>query len=638
MFESVPPMLQEEHQPPGHRRRRDAAPVAGSSGDGRIAALAAVLAVLLGTPSPGPSGPMGSTVADTGEVLRDARIRQREFERFRRRRLPWTWGRGGPPCHERVGRFCLWLGDEEPWEPPPEPSEVRAARSRLLAHLDSALQAAPASGWLAAQRVRYLTEAGRLEGALAQAEACQAERATCRSLEGYVRHQRGEYRAAERAFEDALAAMPADSACRWRDVAVLYRDGPADGYGDASCAARREVEERIWWLADPLWLVPGNDRRTEHHARRVRDAMQSGGAASAFNEPWGPDLREILLRYGWPIGFEQAHPDVYDATAHRPAVAHYRHWGMRYLPPEGAVVPVPEDRLAGGGDRELWDLEGWDLEGWTLDPSHPRSQHAPGYLRREMESLAHQLARFRRRDSTRVVAAWSWSPRREDGREAGLRSGLYLARGPAQTVSAVGGAPPPSRRCGSGAGRGVLAATAPAGRTILGLEAFAPAESAAARARYGVRLQGLPDAGLALSDLLLVAPSEDTLPAELDRIRPCARPSGRLAAGDRLGLYWEVYVAEPGGRSLGTELSVTESGGGLFRQIGELLGLSEERAPVVEANWRERAEPGEIIRRRTLVVRIPEDAEPGTYEIRLRVRSAEGVEMEALRELEVSSP
>ena len=242
-----------------------------------------------------------------------ARAAQAEFERFRVARLPWSWGSAGGPCDEIVGRFCFWHEGSDDRPPPPEPDGVPAARDTLLARLDAAAARAPADGWVLGQRVRYRIEADRAREAAAVAAACGAEPWWCAALEGAARHAAGEFQAAERGFDRALEAMPAATRERWTDLSpILDRDARRvwEGLGGGG---RDAFARRMWWAADPLWSVPGNERRAEHLARHAWDRLQAN-AASAYDVAWGDDLSELLVRYGWPAGWERVR--VFDADIH----------------------------------------------------------------------------------------------------------------------------------------------------------------------------------------------------------------------------------------------------------------------------------------------------------------------------------
>lgn len=561
------------------------------------AALAAVLLPPLLRPAPA-SRPGRLPAPDSQELRAEAEERQRQLEETRRYSLETTWWRPVGGCDERVGRFCLWHSEGEDWEPPEEPEAVQEGRRRLLAYLDSAARRIPGDPWVAGQRVRYLLEGGRTGEALVAARACRASRWWCRGLEGLVHHRAGRFREAEEAFRGALGAMEAERACAWRDLADLLEGGLRGRRQGRRCGDASSLERRVWWLADPFYLVPGNDRRTEHYARWVLDRTQRD-AETPSGVAWGEDLQELLIRYGWPTGWER------DVTTDDPPVSvigHYPPQGRRWMPAELEHARSPASVPA---------------EGWRLDPPSPRSEYAPGYLR-AFGRMRAQVVRLRRGDSALVVAAYGLDSTAGDADRARsdtirirgwVRAGLYLDAGPrGPTASAT------SRIQGL---RGVLAVRAAAGGRLLSLEALAPADSVASRHRRGIRLRGAPEDGLALSDLMLVEATADTLPADLAAVRDRARAGRGYRPGERVGLYWELYGARgPAGR-VRTSVSLEREGGGFLESLGDLLGLGGGEGPAVRAEWRERVPPGRGIRPRTLVVRLPGDLPDGEYTLRV---------------------
>ncbi|MBI4520421.1 MAG: hypothetical protein HY701_06265, partial [Gemmatimonadetes bacterium] len=242
--------------------------------------------------------------ADARQARIAARSAQREFERIRRNHLPVRLDAGSAPCDEVIGRFCLWHGGDDAWEPVPEPSVVMSARSDLIAELESARRVLPGDWWISGQLVHYLIEAGQSKEAEAVAHACEADSWWCFALQGYALHESKEYEQADSAFAAALRLAPAEERHDWTDVSVLLERGASGRYRRLSEAERGRFEERFWWLADPLYLMSGNERRTEHFSRLVMDRIQDD-ARSPFGVPWGWDLREIVLRYGWPAGWER---------------------------------------------------------------------------------------------------------------------------------------------------------------------------------------------------------------------------------------------------------------------------------------------------------------------------------------------
>lgn len=83
----------------------------------------------------------------------------------------------------------------------------------------------------------------------------------CDALRGMVHHRLGNTVVAEQHFERMFSAMPQKESCVWRMLGLLPR---------ATCAEASPASDSLmWWLADPLWLEPGNDRWTEHLSRHV---------------------------------------------------------------------------------------------------------------------------------------------------------------------------------------------------------------------------------------------------------------------------------------------------------------------------------------------------------------------------------
>lgn len=552
---------------------------------------------------------------DSQEVRGEAEERQHAFEEWRRYQLETTWWRPVGTCDERVGRFCLWHSDDDAG-PPPETDRVRERRRRLVAHLDAAARRIPGDPWVAGQRVRYLLASGRTAAALEAAGACRAEAWWCRALRGLVHHRAGRIRDAERSFERALAAMGRERACRWRNLGDLLEGDLAGRYRERACGARADLQRRIWWLADPFYLVRGNDRRSEHFARWVLDRTQRD-AETPSGVPWGEDLQELLVRYGWPSGWER---DVTTGGTEPSVISHYPVHGRRWMPPDLRAVLHPDS---------IQD------DGWRLDPPGPRSEYAPPYLAAH-GALRSQVTRLRRGDSALVVAAYELEAGAEAGEDAGgdgdrirgwVRSGLFLRAGPAGPAASV-----TSRTEGR---RGVLSTRSGTGGRLLSLEALAPADSVAARRRAGVRLPGAPGEGMAISDLMLVEAAADTLPASFGELLPRARPTSVYGPGERVGLYWELYGEGGGARSVETSVTLEREGGGLLRSLGDLLGIGGDPDAAVRVEWREPVAATTPVHPRSLVVRLPEDLPEGRYTLRVEAAAAAGGSVSAGRQIRV---
>jgi hypothetical protein len=538
-----------------------------------------------GTPARAPSLELQAP-ADSGRVLRSALAEQRRFEVIRRNHLPWTWDRGSGPCDELIGRFCIWHSEgAEPWAPPPDAPPVIAARTRLLDALAHGARTLPGDRWISGQRVRYLLEAGDGPAAIRAARECRSpEPAWCQALLGYALHGAGEYVAADSAFGEALARLPERDRQRWTDVSDLLGSPDARRYRRLRGEERDAFDATFWWLADPLRLVPGNDRRTEHFARHVVDRLQDR-AGTTEGIAWGSDLRQLLVRYGSPAGWERIR-DRFPGLQERRMVTRYPSGSRRFVPSTGFVhAPFEIPR-----------------EGWDLEPRRARSGYAPAYVDSVL-ALDHQLAAFRRGDSVRLIAAFD-PPVDARGDPAHSLALLH-----------VGYAPDDHRQVSSAArSTVVLDLTVPPTPGVVSVEALAGEARLAARARYGWSPATSPPGRPALSDLLLLhdrGPLEDSLDALLAR----ARPGNRVSPGERIAVYWELYE---GGRTeeIGVEVQLVGRGTGALRRAGERIGLLHERTPLV-VRWQEEPERTRVVSR-AFSFEVPR-VSPGRYALQLTV-------------------
>ena len=547
------------------------------------------------------------TAADSESVIRRARAAQAAFERARRRDLPRQYGSRASPCGEIIGRFCYW--DDDTTDDvlvrevtPAESPRTTEARVRLLATLDSATSALPSDPWIAGIHVHYLLEAGRLEQAAERARSCRAEAWWCTALLGLAEHAAWRYAEADSAFARALAGMPDAERCAWTDLEVLLDDPIRDVYEGTACGDRDRYDDRIWWLADPSWLRAGNDRRTEHFARVTRARIHRR-AASGYAVAWRDDLDEIVRRFGWPSHFAQE-----IVPAHRtdgPRITAFHDSPSYHF--------LANDSLA-NDVRSLRDTS------WALRPVQPRERYAPPYA--TFGRLTHQAALFRRGDSTLLVVAY----------DASGDSLLRLSPVTGAVVAAAG--PPPvaaQRAVDHGAPtKGTMQLTLPDAPAVASVELMTGARLL--RARFGV---GFPDAApraLRLSELAFFDPA-DSIPTVLEEFLPLARASARIAAGSKLGLYWELYGSPGRGEDLALEVEIVREGASWLRRAGERIGLVGRSAPVT-LGWRE-SPRGDGITPRALVLDL-RGLDPGAYRIEVSLTPDGQTPVTASRRVEIT--
>lgn len=545
----------------------------------------------------------GTQSPDSALVVQRVRQAQMNFEQRRRASLPVSLGHLGTSCDERIGRFCYWYEDAGA-SPPQEPRRIGEARDRLLEVLDDAAAAVPGDAWIAGQRVRYLVESGRFAAALAAARSCRAVPWWCELLAGFALHGAGDFGSADSAYHIAARDMPSDERCRWADVSLLLERDLRQRYERLTCDERAAFEGRLWWLAQPLSSRPENDRRTEHWARLTLTRLMEH-ATTPYDMPWGDDLRELTIRYGWPVSWTREAARAGDAAA--PSVIGHEAQPAWHFLPLARTFSAPES--SGAGD-------------WTAVGHRPRERYAPPYAA-SLTTLEPQVAVFRRGDSSLVAASYDLT-REPPFMLASPDAALVLARD--ETT-----APVVVRRHGAGPA-GVLVATAGWEPRLVSVEVTVPAHRRIARARRGVL--PWPDRGreASISDLLLFDPP-DPLPAGRAEVLPHMRGSTRVRSDSRVGLFWEVYGLAPRGETVTTTVTVAPVGEGWLRRVTAGVGLATRRT-ALRLEWQQVFLPHDGVAERVLAVELAHLA-PGRYRLTVAIATAGQEPAVAAREIEV---
>jgi len=574
------------------------------------AAASLVFLALLTFPVRAQVGAAGSdtaaVVADPGDALGRARAAQADFEVRRERHLPFTFGSAGGPCDEVVGRLCTWYGEGE-WRPTPDPDEVVAARAALLFELDSLQRLSPTEAWILGQRVWYRAEGGDWEGALATTRDCRAEAWWCAALEGLALHGLERYGDAEAAFGRALALMDGARALEWRmSERVIDRDArerlrDLEFGGPDSLAAGLDL---LWLLADPLYLVPGNDRLTEHYARWTVATLKEG-ARNSFRMSWGADLEELTVRHGWEIGWERSPAYTLGGPF---SITGHKHPEAREYMPSGETWAAPTEAAH---------------DAFLADRRRPRSLYAPAYAPVVLP-MEGQLAVFPRTDGV-AVAATAFLP--EDtsfhaahaherpwmapGGQAGMADRIGLFALPVDGGRSL-------ERARSGTAEGALLLDLREGGWVLSVESWSPERRLAGRFRMGLAgRSALPDVAV-LSDLLLLEGGRGG-PESLEAALPAALARLEVEAGQPLAVAWEVAGLGFRAETLGFEVSVDRTDRNVFRRLGELLGFAE-RPPSLALSWEEPGPAGPTHLFRHLDLDLP-PLDAGEYEITLTLRT-----------------
>jgi hypothetical protein len=494
--------------------------------------------------------------ADSARILRAARSAQTAFESFRRNRLPFGVSMGGS-CEIRIGRYCYWRGDDDDDDDkrPPEEPAVRQRREALISTLDSASRILSGDDWLIGQRVRYLVEAERADDAVRAARTeCRATTSWCLALVGYAAHRAGKFAEADIAYTAALAAMDSTERCGWLDIRDLLDDDLDHRFRSLNCAARADLVRRLLRVAAPMYSVSGTDLFTEHLARVTRARIAEHSAAPD-GEPWGDDEQTLMVRYGWPRWYSRTRQDF--GSQLRPSITGHDN-GLPYnFLPSLAVLDHP--------GRATDD-------DWHLDDPRARTGYAPAYAR-SIHSLPSQIARFRRGDSTLVVAAW-------DARRDTTMLGRALD---AALVLAVDGEQRAVTRRSDVHAVGHIETTGMIDSGLVSLELLAANDRRAARERAGIspRIGGR----VALSDLLLYSPTAES-PYALDVVRDSALASDVAPASRSLGVFWESYGLRPEGEPVRYTLTVEQVGIGWLQRAAERLHFADPTTGL-RVQWQE---------------------------------------------------
>ncbi|MEX2282195.1 MAG: hypothetical protein WEE89_06905 [Gemmatimonadota bacterium] len=465
-------------------------------------------------------------------------------------------------------------------------------RDRLRSQLDSAALQMPGDLDLALLRVRFALDAGDINGAWSVAAECAPDPAQCGLLRGLILQRAGQTAVADSAFLAATQLMSEAERCAWNDVNVLLEPKIREAYERLPCAERADIEARLWWLGDPLFLEPGNERRAEHYARKVQITLLArlghDERQRFVDRKGGKSTIESLVRYGWPAHMYWAGVQVdighgnwlrnhASDTAPPYVVREYTRGRLHTLPlPDALLAPL---RALPGH----WQLNGPedDFDWWPVE-------HYARDRGRIVQLPVGQTVMLRRGVATRFV----WAADLDSAlltRPPGdsVRATLFQSRSAAdvQNVDTFGGR----------IGRALITdAMLQAGAALIGVELPGDSTRPAARTRFGADIaEPLSALGgaQALSQPLLFDPS-GIATATLDADAAVKRMYGTTTFTklDRLGVYWEAY-GFAAADTVDIEIQMTRlDRPGIFARVAGAVGLADNNRGNVTVRWRE--EPG----------------------------------------------
>jgi len=392
--------------------------------------------------------------------------------------------------------------------------------------------------------------------------------------------------------------MPDSTRCAWDDITVLLPGEWRDRYAAMACGMRGSVARRYWMLSTPRLAAGANEWRTEFLARRVITTLLAS-AVTPHRMGWGRDAEELALRYGWPTAWSRTPPA--SATTYEPGILGHDpapsvHFGPSARLLDSAIVAAPEQ----------------------LDPLDVRapSRFAHPAIRRVVP-VGIQLARFRRGDSTLIVAAWA--ARDDSLLTPAVAIGAVLADGSVHT------APSDSQLVG----RGRL--TVVGAPRIAGVELSDSVRATFARAR-AVYAATRDSTAVMLSDMLLYRPADDRGP-DLGAALARAIPGDSVSAGAPLGVYWEAYGADSAAAELETSVLIERIDRGWVRAARQRLGLEDPDSPV-QIRWNEAGPSTGGMTPRVLSLDLSL-LPAGRYRLSVSVTPATGAGVTTWREIEL---
>ncbi len=519
-----------------------------------------------------------------------ARNLQTRFESRRRQLLPRFY-QGTPDHCLVVGRFCEWHPTFDEDRVPEEPKEIRRVRAEFLLQLALISAQIPGDDWIVGQRVRYLLEARDDTTALRVARECAGTRWWCDALRGMALHARGDFFGADSSYATALERMPSARRCHWMNVSPLLDGDYAKTIRRMPCGAREAAVARVWFMADPLLMIPGNERRTEHFSRVVHTYMQED-ATNTYGLRWAGDLGEMIVRFGWVEKWTQEpSASMYPGVA--PSVTgHERRPGFHFF-----MLQRPPDDLGLVADS-LWDIRQFP----------PREQYAPRYAR-SFSPLDAQVARFRRGDSTMIVAAY------DVGEDTLFRRRRFTA---ALIATSEEAKIPAVRAIVDAPTRQVVTLMSPWKSQLVGVELLARDSAGAARWRAGFNEIPLDDNRISLSDILFVDGA--MLPGTLEEAIPITHAGTVFRRDRKVGLFWELYGRAPADSALPISLTITPIEGGLLGKAARALRIGQKPTPL-NIRWQENGSAGVLSAR---AVSLDLSLVPkGRYAVKLEIGSAE---------------
>lgn len=512
--------------------------------------------------------------------------------------------------------------------------EIRRARDGLLRDLAGALRSVPGDWWISGQRVRFLIDQQQFAEAIAAAAECRGDMEFCAALSGLAYFTAKRTVDADSAFHvaDSLEAardIAAGARCLRTDALALLENPDHPLISDERCAKSRTLVDHLWWLADPLWSVAGNERFVAHHARRIHTDLRDDDENDE-RYVWsvyaaGSSLRQTVLRYGWPShtywpGW-QTETQAEDAMMKYATNASATYGRIGVIRGKGgprnvrltryplSVKEYSTDRIALVPSFDMVK-DPFSIRESDWKPYNPEPEEPDGWWPREHMALPLRLMPLPdgqgvvwRRDSTNVFALATDDPLRN-----------FVATGMDSLVAVlIGGdspattAPLANTMVTSGSTMR-LRADLSSRPLVFGVEIVVPvAPAAALRARAGLRPP--PTLGeMSRGEIAVSAPVFVRLPARGTQPPTDPAQAEQWMAGNLtfrrdapIALYWESYGITPGDT---VQLTVTirrDEDRSVLRAAAAAAGVASDLRDSVSIRWSEPDARGRTV----LATRVP---------------------------------
>ncbi|MEX2431376.1 MAG: hypothetical protein WD645_05590 [Dehalococcoidia bacterium] len=431
-------------------------------------------------------------------------------------------------CHPELGDVDCFNGDYDcHWLRScfKEVTRERLEVLRLVDRIDERLQRdervpVEFDEWVISLRVLFLMGLDRFHEARGVLATCTGRPWFCAAMRGVLEGRQGDPSAARRHLDEALATMSAERRCHWLDATVFWsssKEPPAAPF----CG--QPEEERLWIMADPLYITPENERLTEHLLRQA-EAIPHAHVKWTERGPVEPHALThhlTILRRGWPVGW---HFELGMGAYHM--VLDYEN-GQRFMPTQEQF-------------EQRQDLIAAD---WA--PGHTPWTDVFRFPGGTIRSIGAQGGVFRRQGRDHLALA---------ARSISLAEPCEFAAALVQD----GGIPRIFPLASDGfAASGLLPVSS--GPLIAGVEG-ARTGGGYCRARFARPALPLGNASMASDVVMLREPPPADAILPLDTIPLVMLPSDTVG-DDRLNLYWELYPVDVDSAEIRLEIESQETPG-----------------------------------------------------------------------------